>query len=106
MEKRFIVYWTNFLFSSVLFRKKCPHVQWTMSMSQYDKHTLHCVVGSVSSISLNSMFPISWIVFWIFDWRDYIIGFVVGLVEEHVGSGGSRFSESILERWQSATASQ
>ena len=28
-----------------------------------------------------------------------MINFVVGLVEEHVGSGGSRFSESILEHW-------
>ena len=27
-----------------------------------------------------------------------MIDSVVGLVEEHVGSGGSRFSESILER--------
>ena len=35
-----------------------------------------------------------------------MIDFVVGLVEEHVGSGGSRFSESILERWHSAIASQ
>ena len=25
---------------------------------------------------------------------------VVGLVEEHVGSDGSRFSEAILERWR------
>ena len=31
---------------------------------------------------------------------------VVGLVEEHVGSGGSRFSESNLERWRHAIASQ
>ena len=30
----------------------------------------------------------------------------VGLVEEHVCSGGSRFSELILERWHSAIASQ
>ena len=34
-----------------------------------------------------------------------MIDFVAGLVEEHVGSGGSRFSESILERWHSAIAS-
>ena len=27
-----------------------------------------------------------------------MIDFVVGRVEEHVGAGGSRFSESILER--------
>ena len=31
---------------------------------------------------------------------------VAGLVEEHVCAGGSRFSESILERWHSAIASQ
>ena len=30
----------------------------------------------------------------------------VGRVEEHVGAGGSRFSESILERWHCAIASQ
>ena len=29
-----------------------------------------------------------------------MIDSVVGLVEEHVGSGGSRFSESILEHWR------
>ena len=28
-----------------------------------------------------------------------MIEFVVSLVEERVDSGGSRFSESILERW-------
>ena len=31
---------------------------------------------------------------------------VVDLVEEHVGSGGSQLSESILERWHYAIASQ
>ena len=35
-----------------------------------------------------------------------MIDSVVGLVEEHVGSGGSRFSESILERWYFACVSQ
>ena len=34
-----------------------------------------------------------------------MIDFVVGRVEEHVGPGGSRFSESILERWHHAIAS-
>ena len=29
-----------------------------------------------------------------------MIDFVVGLVEERVDSGGSRFSESSLERWR------
>ena len=35
-----------------------------------------------------------------------MIDFVVGLVEEHVGSGGSRFSESVLERWHFAIVSR
>ena len=36
----------------------------------------------------------------------YMLDFVVVLVEEHVGLGGSQFSESILERLCSAHASQ
>ena len=35
-----------------------------------------------------------------------MIDSVVGLVEEHVDSDGSRSSESIFERWHSAIASQ
>ena len=35
-----------------------------------------------------------------------MIDFVVDLVEEHVDLDGSQFSESILERWYSARASQ
>ena len=35
-----------------------------------------------------------------------MIDSVVGLVEEHVGLDGSRFSESILERWRCVLASQ
>ena len=35
-----------------------------------------------------------------------MIDFVVGLVEMHVGTGGSRFSESILKRWHYAIVSQ
>ena len=34
-----------------------------------------------------------------------MIDFVVSLVEEHADSGGSRFSESSRERWNSAIAS-
>ena len=49
-------------FSSLRFRKKCPHVQQTMPISQYDKHTLHCVLGSVSINSHSSKFPTSWII--------------------------------------------
>ena len=40
------------------------------------------------------------------DWTGRRFGFVVDLVEEHVGLGGSQFSESILERLCSAHASQ
>ena len=36
----------------------------------------------------------------------YMLDFVVDLVEEHVDLGGSQFSESILERWYFAHASQ
>ena len=32
-----------------------------------------------------------------------MVDFVAGLVEERVDSGGSRFSESILERWRHVT---
>ena len=35
-----------------------------------------------------------------------MIDSVVGLVEEHVYLGGSRFSESILEHWHPGSASQ
>ena len=35
-----------------------------------------------------------------------MIDSVVGLVDEHVDSGGSRFSESVVERGRSANVSQ
>ena len=35
-----------------------------------------------------------------------MIDSVVGHVEEHVDLGGSQISESILERWRSAIATQ
>ena len=60
----------------------------------------------MSSNSHNSMFPTSWIICfdsWLKGFNDW---FVVGLVEEHVDSGGSRFSESVLERWHSAILSR
>ena len=39
-------------------------------------------------------------------WNDYILDFVVDLVEERFDLGGSQFSEPILGRWYSAHASQ
>ena len=35
-----------------------------------------------------------------------MVDFIVGRVEEHVDAGGSRFSESILERWRHAIVSR
>ena len=52
----------EFLIFPLPLRKKCPHVQQMIPMFQYDKHTLHCVLGSVSSNSHNSMFPTSRII--------------------------------------------
>ena len=77
-----------------------------MPMFQYDKHVVHCVLDSVSNNSQISMLPTSRIIFLILDWKDWMIDFVVDLVEKHVDLGGSQFFESILERWYSAHASQ
>ena len=57
---------------------------------------MHFVSGSVPSNSHNSMLPTSCII--CFD--------SVDLVEEHVDLDGSQFSESPLERWYSAHATQ
>ena len=43
--------------------QKCPHVQLTMLMFQHDRHAAHCVLGSISGNSHNSMLPTSWIIF-------------------------------------------
>ena len=42
--------------------KRCPHVQQTMPSVQYDGHSLHCVLGSVSNSSNSSTLPTSWII--------------------------------------------
>ena len=62
-ERRSLVFLTKPRLASVSFCKKCPHVQWTMPTFQYDRHALHCVLGSVSSNSNNSVLPTSWIIF-------------------------------------------
>ena len=73
-ERKSITYLTKFRLASVSFCKKCPHVQLTMPMFQYDRHAVHCVLGSVSSNSHNSMLPTSWIIFfdsglnWLYAW--------------------------------------
>ena len=58
-ERRSIVYLTNFRLVPLSLCKKCPHVQQSIPIFQYDKHTVHCVLGSVSSNSHYSMFPTS-----------------------------------------------
>ena len=95
----------NCWFAPLSLCKKCPHAQWTMPMSQYDKHTGHCVLGSVLSNSHNSMFPTSRIICFDSGLKG-LNDSVVPLVEEHVDLGGSQFSDSVLERWYSAHASQ
>ena len=42
--------------------KRCPHVQQTVPSLQYDKNSLHCVLGSVSNNSNSSTLPTSWII--------------------------------------------
>ena len=74
-------------------------------MFQYDKHTVHCVLVSVSSISHNSMFPTSRIICFDSGLKG-LVDSVVDLVEEHVDLDGSQFSESIVERWYFARISQ
>ena len=73
----FIEYFANFWLTAVSVCKKCPHVQQTMPMFQYEKNAVHFILGSVSSNSPNSMLPTSW-----------IIGFESGLTE--CGSPGIR----------------
>ena len=45
-ERRSIVLLMNFWLVPFSLCKKCPHVQWSIPMFQYDKHTVHCVLGS------------------------------------------------------------
>ena len=69
-----------------------------MPTSQYDRHTLHCALGSTSSSSHSSVFPAALIAS-----CDYLLkGLFVDVVEDHfevlVAEGGSRSSESNFER--------
>ena len=43
------------------FLKRCPQVQQTMPWLQYNKHFLHCTLGSVSNNSNSSTLPMSFI---------------------------------------------
>ena len=82
--------------------KRCPHVQQTMPSLQYDRHALHCVLGSVSNNSNSSTMPTSLI----FSLTSYGTGcglcLVVDRVEEKVGDGGSRSSWPIQEEHKSS----
>ena len=59
----------------------------------------HRVIHTIRCSQLHESFVL------ILGWRDWTVDFVVGLVEERADSGGSRFSESSLERWRRAIAS-
>ena len=62
IERRSIVHTMKFGLATASF-KRCPLVQQTMSSLQYDKHALHCFLGSVSTSSNSSTLPTSWIIF-------------------------------------------
>ena len=65
-----------------------------MPTSRYDRHTLHCALGSTSSSSHSSVFPAALITS-----RDSLLVDVVeDHFEVHVTEGGSRSSESNFER--------
>ena len=76
-----------------------------MPTSQYDRHTLHCALGSVSSDSHYSMFPTSRIICFDSGLRGWIVDVVGDRVDVRVDEGGSRFSEPNLERWRHAIIS-
>ena len=70
-----------------------------MPTSQYDRHALHCALGSTSSISHSSVFPAALIT----SCESLLKGlngqcFVEDHFEVLVAEGGSRSSESSCER--------
>ena len=94
----------NFWFSLFLFarsartcRRRC-HCPSMMNILCVAFRVPHRVIRTVRCFQFHESFVL------IFDWRDWMIVFVAGLVEKHVDLGGSRSSESILERWHSAIA--
>ena len=50
-RERSMMYWTKFLFSSVPFLQEVPTRAIDDADVQYDRHTLHCALGSMSSSS-------------------------------------------------------
>ena len=72
-----------------------------MPLSQYDKHTLHCVMGSYLKIHTIRCFQLHESFVLIPDKIQSLIDFVVDLVEDHVDQDGSQFSESVVDRWYS-----
>ena len=67
-------------------------MQKTIPSLQYDRHSLHCVLGSVSNSSNSSTLPTSLIIFLDVALNGLNAFFVVVLVEEIVGEGGSQSS--------------
>ena len=105
-ERESIVFWTNFRLTSVSLCKKCPLVQKTMPVFQYDKHALHGVLDSVWTKSHSSMLPTSCII--CFDsglkrvkWL--ILSYICACFTTECGSPGIRKSMSasfnIIDSW-------
>ena len=55
--------------------KRCPQVQWTMPWFQYERHSLHCVLGFVSHNSNSSTLPMSLIIF--LDFTKWVVGIIL-----------------------------
>ena len=77
-----------------------------MPSLQYDRHSLHCVLGSVSNSSNSSTLPTSLIIFLDFSRMGCRHYFVVDRLEDLVGEGGSRSSWPIHEHESSQLVSQ
>ena len=64
VKRRSIVYLTNFRFDLCFFLQEMPACAIDDAyFPEYDRHIVHCILGSVSSNSNNSMLPTSWITF-------------------------------------------
>ena len=61
-ERRSIVLLMNCWLAPSLYARNASMCSRVYPIFQYDKHIVHCVLGSVSSNSHNSMLPTSWII--------------------------------------------
>ena len=105
-ERRSIVYLMNFRLAPISFCKKACTCNRRFLCS--NMIGMLCTAFWVPSRAIYTIrccpHPESFCL--ILDYLGYMLDFVVDLVEEHVDLDGSQFSESNLERWYSARASQ